>query len=66
MDVLRDSQDGKIYIVDVNNTPYGPSSRWARRPGEWRTRLPRGWYIDATSWSTLDRLAEGFEEAFGQ
>ena len=64
MDVLRDSQDGKIYIVDVNNTPYGPSSRWARRPGEWRTRLPRGWYIDATSWSTLDRLAEGFERAF--
>jgi len=64
MDVLRDSQDGRIYIVDVNNTPYGPSSRWARRPGEWRTRLPRGWYIDATSWETLERLAEGFERAF--
>lgn len=66
MDVLRDSQDGKIYIVDVNNTPYGPSSRWARRPGEWRTRLPRGWYLDATSWSTLDRLAEGFQQAFNR
>ena len=66
MDVLRDSQDGRIYIVDVNTTPYGPSSRWARRPGEWRTRLPRGWYLDATSWSTLDRLAEGFEQAFGE
>ncbi len=64
MDVLRDSQDGRIYIVDVNNTPYGPSSRWARRPGSWRTYLPRGWYLDATSWSTLDRLAEGFEKAF--
>ncbi|MTI29309.1 hypothetical protein, partial [Xanthovirga aplysinae] len=25
LDVLRDNQDGKIYIVDVNNTPNGPS-----------------------------------------
>jgi hypothetical protein len=24
MDVLRDNRDGRIYIVDVNNTPYGP------------------------------------------
>ncbi len=64
MDVLRDSKDGRIYIVDVNNTPYGPSSRWARKPGSWKTHLPRGWYLDATSWRTLDRLAEGFEQAF--
>lgn len=25
MDVLRDRDDGKIYVVDVNNTPTGPS-----------------------------------------
>jgi hypothetical protein len=25
MDILRDNDDGKIYIVDVNNTPHGPS-----------------------------------------
>lgn len=24
LDVLRDRQDGRIYIVDVNNTPWGP------------------------------------------
>jgi len=24
LDVLRDKNDGRIYIVDVNNTPYGP------------------------------------------
>lgn len=26
LDVLRDNKDGKIYIVDVNNTPSGPRS----------------------------------------
>ncbi len=25
LDILRDRQDGKIYIIDVNNTPTGPS-----------------------------------------
>jgi len=25
LDILRDNDDGKIYIVDVNNTPHGPS-----------------------------------------
>ncbi len=25
MDILRDNDDGRIYIVDVNNTPHGPS-----------------------------------------
>jgi len=24
IDVLRDATDGRIYVVDVNNTPYGP------------------------------------------
>jgi hypothetical protein len=26
LDILRDNKDGKIYIVDVNNTPSGPRS----------------------------------------
>lgn len=26
LDVLRDNDDGKIYIVDVNDTPYGPAN----------------------------------------
>jgi D-alanine-D-alanine ligase-like ATP-grasp enzyme len=26
LDVLRDSSDGRIYIVDANNTPSGPTS----------------------------------------
>ena len=25
MDILRDNDAGRIYIVDVNNTPHGPS-----------------------------------------
>jgi len=25
LDILRDNDDGKIYIIDVNNTPHGPS-----------------------------------------
>jgi hypothetical protein len=24
LDILRDNDDGRIYIVDVNNTPSGP------------------------------------------
>ena len=24
LDILRDRDDGRIYIVDVNNTPFGP------------------------------------------
>ena len=25
LDILRDNDDGRIYIVDANNTPHGPS-----------------------------------------
>ena len=24
LDMLRDREDGRLYIVDVNNTPFGP------------------------------------------
>lgn len=27
LDILRDRSSGKIYVVDVNNTPYGPPNR---------------------------------------
>jgi hypothetical protein len=30
LDVLRDVDDGMIYIVDVNNTPCGPPNRLAK------------------------------------
>jgi len=30
-DVLRDKQDGKIYIVDINNTPYGPPNHLPKK-----------------------------------
>ncbi len=31
LDILRDNNDGKIYIVDVNNTPQGPPRKMACR-----------------------------------
>jgi len=31
LDVLRDNLSGKIYIIDVNNTPYGPPSSMTKK-----------------------------------
>lgn len=31
MDILRDNANGKLYIVDVNNTPFGPPKELSRR-----------------------------------
>ncbi|MFH1322057.1 MAG: hypothetical protein ABII90_15570 [Bacteroidota bacterium] len=31
LDVLRDKNDNKIYIVDVNNTPYGPPASISKK-----------------------------------
>lgn len=31
LDVLRDKKDGKIYIVDVNNTPQGPPANTSKQ-----------------------------------
>lgn len=39
LDVLRDRADGRIYIVDANNTPYGPPSGMSAKDGERAIRL---------------------------
>ena len=49
LDVLRDTADGKLYIVDANNTPFGPSFRL----------LPRADYIQA-----VRILSAAFHKAF--
>jgi hypothetical protein len=33
LDVLRNKQDGKIYVVDVNNTPQGPPANTPKEDG---------------------------------
>lgn len=39
LDILRDRADGRIYIVDANNTPYGPPSGISHQDGERVIRL---------------------------
>lgn len=34
LDVLRDNTSGKIYIVDVNNTPFGPPANIEKQDGK--------------------------------
>jgi len=50
LDVLRDKGDGRIYIVDANNTPAGPPSPIS----------------DEEEKVAVIRLAKTFEETFGQ
>ncbi len=54
LDVLRDNADGRLYIVDVNNTPYGPLDR----------HIEVSCYFDPTSWECLERMSRAFEKAF--
>ncbi len=49
VDVLRDRDDGRIYIVDANNTPSGPPSPIS----------------DSEEKIAVVRLSQAFEEAFG-
>ena len=49
VDVLRDSVDERIYIVDANNTPSGPPSPISKKEGK----------------IAVKRLSAAFEEAFG-
>ncbi len=49
VDVLRDSGDGRIYIVDANNTPAGPPSPISESEAK----------------VAVMRLSRAFEEAFG-
>lgn len=39
MDILRNRKDGRIYIVDANNTPWGPPSPLNRLEGEGRLAI---------------------------
>jgi hypothetical protein len=48
LDVLRDRHDGRIYVVDVNRTPWGPP----------RTLGTRG------ALRAIDLVAEAFHDAF--
>jgi hypothetical protein len=48
LDVLRDRDDGRLYIVDVNNTPWGPPNHLDR----------------ASVPVALQRLAQAFASAF--
>ena len=48
LDVLRDNGDGRIYVVDVNNTPDGPPNH-----------LP-----DADAEIALQRMADAFTQEF--
>ena len=56
LDVLRDNADGRIYIVDVNNTPFGPLDR----------SIQVRFYFDPTSWESLERMRRAFQKAFVQ
>ncbi|MGQ9610172.1 MAG: hypothetical protein ACUVWN_12795 [bacterium] len=49
LDVLRDRDDGRIYIVDANNTPSGPPSPISEEEGK----------------VAIIRLSQAFEETFG-
>lgn len=49
VDVLRDKDEGRIYIVDANNTPSGPPSPISIDDGK----------------TAVIRLAEAFEKAYG-
>lgn len=39
LDVLRDRDDGRVYAVDANNTPFGPPSSITARDGQRALRL---------------------------
>ena len=48
IDLLRDQRDGQLFVVDANNTPYGP---------------PNGLGINESAYA-LDLLGAGFEKTF--
>lgn len=49
VDVLRDVDDGKVYVVDVNNTPFGPTKRLDRRSAA----------------LAIEKLSEAFAASYG-
>ncbi|MDA3883170.1 MAG: hypothetical protein PF481_07780 [Bacteroidales bacterium] len=48
LDVLRNNDDGKVYVVDVNNTPQGPPAHTSKKDAEY----------------ALDTIAKAFQEEF--
>jgi hypothetical protein len=48
MDVLRDNNDKRIYVIDVNNTPQGPPSHISKSDGKYALR----------------KIAEAYKRAF--
>jgi hypothetical protein len=56
LDVLRNADDGRVYVVDVNTTPFGPVNR----------RLDDSWWFDRLSWHSLTRLCNAFERELGR
>jgi hypothetical protein len=48
LDILRDLDDRRIYIVDVNNTPFGPPANISNKQGE----------------EAINILANAFKKAF--
>lgn len=48
LDVLRNKNDGKIYVVDVNNTPQGPPAHTSKEDADF----------------ALDTIADAFQKAF--
>jgi hypothetical protein len=48
LDILRDNASGKIYIIDVNKTPYGPPKGLGKR----------------NTLKAISRLSEAFRKAF--
>ena len=55
IDVLRNADDGRLYVVDVNTTPFGPVNR----------RLDDSWWFDRLAWHSLTRLCNAFERELG-
>ena len=55
LDVLRNADDGRLYVVDVNTTPFGPVNR----------RLDDSWWFDHLSWQSFTRLCNAFERELG-
>ncbi|MFM7813492.1 MAG: hypothetical protein ACKO66_03130 [Flavobacteriales bacterium] len=48
LDILRDHHDGRIYIIDLNKTPYGPPAK-----------LP-----DTKAREAVERMSQAFAEAY--
>lgn len=59
IDVLRDQDDGRLYVVDVNNTPFGPPREMDSAQGALAMhRLASTFDERIVRWPTLKRLSQ--------